>query len=193
MFKSFKIYNLLFLRLIIILAAIEITILVFKKELLFTAIFSLFIVFLLIREMYFYVKNFVLLYNRTIASIVQDDFSSNFSKHRFNKNYDDLFNLYDTLKKKQKEEVSRDIVYRSILNNIEMGIFILQKEGDDWNFFLMNDYFSKYFDVPKITKWKYLKNHLPALCNIIEEQGFHEVKTAIEIRVNQENVQTFVM
>ncbi|WP_371414596.1 hypothetical protein [Flavobacterium sp. 140616W15] len=193
MFKSFKIYNLLFLRLIIILAAIEITILVFKKELLFTAIFSLFIVFLLIREMYFYVKNFVLLYNKTIASIVQDDFSSDFSKHRFNKNYDDLFNLYDTLKTKQKEEVSRDIVYRSILNNIEMGIFILQKEGDDWNIFLMNDYFSRYFDVPKITKWKYLKNHLPALCNIIEEQGFQEVKTAIEIRVNQENVQTFVM
>ncbi|MCD0473532.1 HAMP domain-containing histidine kinase [Flavobacterium sp. EDS] len=193
MFKSFKIYNLLFLRLIIILAAIEITILVFKKELLFTAIFSLFIVFLLIREMYFYVKNFVLLYNKTIASIVQDDFSSDFSKHRFNKNYDDLFDLYDTLKTKQKEEVSRDIVYRSILNNIEMGIFILQKEGDDWNIFLMNDYFSKYFDVPKITKWKYLKNHLPALCDVIEEQGFQEVKTAIEIRVNQENVQTFVM
>ena len=193
MFKSFKIYNLLFLRLIIILAAIEITILVFKKELLFTAIFSLFIVFLLIREMYFYVKNFVLLYNRTIASIVQDDFSSNFSKHRFNKNYDDLFNLYDTLKKKQKEEVSRDIVYRSILNNIEMGIFILQKEGDDWNFFLMNDYFSKYFDVPKITKWKYLKNQMPALCGVIEEQNFSEIKTSLQIRVNEKETQTFVM
>ncbi|WP_319004955.1 sensor histidine kinase [Flavobacterium frigoritolerans] len=134
-----------------------------------------------------------MLYNKTIASILQDDFSSDFSKHRFNKNYDDLFNLYDTLKTKQKEEVSRDIVYRSILNNIETGIFILQKEGDDWNIFLMNDYFSKYFDVPKITKWKYLKNHLPALCDVIEEQGFQEIKTSIEIRVNQENVQTFVM
>ncbi len=193
MFKSLKIYNLLFLRLIFILIGIEITILFFKKELFFTTIFSLFIVFLLIREMYFYVKNFVLLYNKTIVSILQDDFSSDFSKHRFNKNYDDLFNLNDTLKTKQKEEVSRDIVYRSILNNIETGIFILQKEGDDWNVFFMNDYFSKYFDVPKITKWKYLKNQLPALCNIIEEQDFQEIKTAIEIRVNQENVQTFVM
>ncbi|MCC9071868.1 HAMP domain-containing histidine kinase [Flavobacterium sp. F-65] len=193
MFKSLKIYNLLFLRLIFILVGIEITILVFKKDLIFTAIFSLFIVFLLIREMYFYVKNFVLLYNKTIASILQDDFSSDFSKHRFNRNYDDLFNLYDTLKIKQKEEVSRDIVYRSILNNIETGIFILQKEGDDWDIFLMNDYFSEYFDVPKISKWKYLKNHLPALCGVIEEQDFQEIKTSIEIRVNQENVQTFVM
>lgn len=193
MFKSLKIYNLLFLRLIFILVGIEITILVFKKDLIFTAIFSLFIVFLLIREMYFYVKNFVLLYNKTIASILQDDFSSDFSKHRFNRNYDDLFNLYDTLKIKQKEEVSRDIVYRSILNNIETGIFILQKEGDDWSIFLMNDYFSEYFDVPKISKWKYLKNHLPALCGVIEEQDFQEIKTSIEIRVNQENVQTFVM
>ncbi|WP_346432469.1 HAMP domain-containing sensor histidine kinase [Flavobacterium pisciphilum] len=181
------------MRLIFILVGIEITILVFKKDLIFTAIFSLFIVFLLIREMYFYVKNFVLLYNKTIASILQDDFSSDFSKHRFNRNYDDLFNLYDTLKIKQKEEVSRDIVYRSILNNIETGIFILQKEGDDWDIFLMNDYFSEYFDVPKISKWKYLKNHLPALCGVIEEQDFQEIKTSIEIRVNQENVQTFVM
>lgn len=193
MFKSSKIYNLLFLRLIFILVGIEIAILFFKKDLIFTTLFSLFIVFLLIRELYFYVKNFVLLYNKTIASILQDDFSSDFSKHRFNKNYDDLFNLYNTLKTKQKEEVSKDIVYRSILNNIETGIFILQKEEDDWNVFLMNDYFSKYFDVPKISKWKYLKNHLPALCTVIEEQDFQEVKTAIEIRVNQENVQTFVM
>ncbi|MDN3671787.1 HAMP domain-containing sensor histidine kinase [Flavobacterium branchiarum] len=193
MFKSLKIYNLLFLRLIFILVGVELAILFFKKDLIFTTIFSLFIVFLLIRELYFYVRNFVLLYNKTIASILEDDFSSDFSKHKFNKNYDDLFTLYNTLKTKQKEEVSKDIVYRSILNNIETGIFILQKEGDDWNVFLMNDYFSKYFDVPKISKWKYLKNHLPALCNVIEEQDFQEIKTAIDIRVNQENVQTFVM
>ncbi|OUL63898.1 PAS domain-containing sensor histidine kinase [Flavobacterium sp. AJR] len=193
MFKSLKIYNLLFLRLILILSGVEIAIYFFKKELVFTAIFSLFIVFFLVREMYFYVRNFVLLYNKTIASILQNDFSSDFSKHKFNKNYDDLFTLYDTLKNNQKEQVSRDIIYRSILNNIETGIFILQKDGDEWNIFLMNDYFSKYFDVPKISKWKYLKNHLPTLCEVIEDQDFQEIKTSLEIRVNQENVQTFVM
>ena len=193
MFQSFITYKLIFLRLIIIVAAIEVSIFFFKKDLLFTGVFGLFIVFLLLREMYFYVRNFVLLYNKTIASILQNDFSSDFSKHKFNKNYHDLFHLYDTLKNKQNEQVSKDIIYRSILNNIETGIIILQKQDTDWNIFLMNDYFSSHFNVPKVSKWKYLKNQLPSLCEIIEEDNFQEIKTSIEISINEKNMQTFVL
>lgn len=193
MLQSFKTYRLLFLRLIIIVAAIEVSIYFFKKELLFTAIFGLFIVFLLLREMYFYVRNFVLIYNKTIASILQNDFSSDFSKHKLNDNYTDLFRLYNTLKNKENEQISKDIIYRSILNNIETGIIILQKQDSDWNIFLMNDYFSTHFNVPKVSKWKYLKNQLPALCEIIEQDGFQEIKTAIEISVNEQSNQTFVL
>ncbi|MDA6068332.1 HAMP domain-containing histidine kinase [Flavobacterium sp. AC] len=193
MFQSIKTYKLLFLRLILIVAGIEVSIFFFKKELLFTGIFGLFIVFLLLREMYFYVRNFVLIYSKTIASILQNDFSSDFSKHKFNKNYNDLFHLYDILKNKQKEQVSRDIIYRSILNNIETGIIILQKQDNDWNIFLMNDYFSTHFNVPKVSKWKYLKNQLPSLCEILEEDNFQEIKTSVEIRVNEQNMQTFVL
>ncbi|WP_428232469.1 sensor histidine kinase [Flavobacterium sp.] len=193
MFQSIKTYKILFLRLILIVAGIEISIFFFRKDLIFTGVFGLFIVFLLLREMYFYVRNFVLLYNKTIASILQNDFSSDFSKHKFNTNYNDLFHLYDTLKNKQNEQVSKDIIYRSILNNIETGIIILQKHDKDWNIFLMNDYFSTHFNVPKVSKWKYLKNQLPSLCEIIEEDGFQEVKTAIEISVNEQNRQTFVL
>ena len=193
MFKSFQTYKLLFLRLICIVAAIEISIYFFKDGLLFTGVFGLFIVFLLIREMYFYVRNFVLLYDKTIASILQNDFTSDFTKHKFNKSYNDLFLLYDTLKNKQNEQVSKDIIYRSILNNIETGIIILQKQENDWDIFLMNDYFSSHFNVPKVSKWKYLKNQLPSLCEIIEEDNFQEVKTSVEIRVNEQNMQTFVL
>ena len=193
MFQSFKTYKLLFLRLIIIVAAIEVSIYFFKKDLLFTAIFGLFIVFLLLREMFFYVRNFVLIYNKTIASILQNDFSSDFSKHKLNDNYADLFHLYESLKAKENEQISKDIVYRSILNNIETGIIILQKQDNDWNIFLMNDYFSTHFNVPKVSKWKYLKNQLPTLCEIIEQDDFQEIKTAIEISINEQNNQTFVL
>lgn len=193
MFQSLKTYKLIFLRLIMIIAAIEVSVYFFKKGLVFTAIFGLFIVFILLREMYFYVRNFVLIYNKTINSILQNDFSSDFSKHKFNKNYTDLFHLYNTLKGKQNEQISKDIVYRSILNNIETGIIILQKQDTDWNIFLMNDYFSTHFNVPKVSKWKYLKNQLPALCEIIEQDDFQEIKTAIEISVNEQNNQTFVL
>jgi nitrogen fixation/metabolism regulation signal transduction histidine kinase len=193
MFRSLKTYQLLFLRLIFILCLSGISIFIFQKGLIFTAIFGLFMVFLLLIEMYFYIKNAFMLYDRTIASILQNDFTSDFSKHKSYHNYSNLFKLYERLKSKENEQVSKDIVYRSILNNIETGIIILQKDRSDWNIFLMNDYFSNHFDVPKVSKWKYLKNQLPALCEIIEQQDFQEIKTSLEIRVNQQDTQTFIM
>jgi nitrogen fixation/metabolism regulation signal transduction histidine kinase len=57
----------------------------------------------------------------------------------------------------------------------------------------MNDYFSNHFNVPKVSKWKYLKNQLPSLCEIIEADDFHEIKTAVEISINEQNNQTFVL
>ncbi len=191
MLKSLKTYNLIFLRLILIVAGIEFSIYLNKVKFVFAPVFGFLIVFFLIIELYLYVKSVILVYDKTIASIVQNDFTSDFSKHKSNQN--DLFQLYDILKNKQNEQVSRDIIYTSILNNIEIGIIILKKEDNDWNVFLMNDYFSKHFDVPKVSKWKLLRNQLPSLCEVIEEQDFQEIKTALEIRVNQQNAQTFVM
>ncbi|PBJ16000.1 PAS domain-containing sensor histidine kinase [Flavobacterium sp. ACN6] len=193
MFKTLQTYKLLFLRLVLIVAGIEFSIYFFKIDLLFTGVFGLCMVFLMVREMYFYVRNFVTIYDKTIASMLQNDFTSDFSKHKFNKSYNDLFSLYETLKNKQNEQISKDIIYRSILNNIETGVIILQKQEQDWNVFLMNDYFSSHFNVPKVSKWKYLKNQLPALCEIIEEDDFHEIKTAIEISINEQHKQTFVL
>ena len=193
MFQTFQTYKLLFLRLILIVLMIEISFYFFKTDLFFTGIFGLFVVFLLVREMYFYTRNFVLIYNKTISSILQNDFSSDFSQHKYNKNYHELFLLYDTLKGKQNEQISKDIVYRSILNTIESGIIILQKEEIEWNIFLMNDHFSSHFNVPKVSKWKYLKDQLPSLCEVIEADDFQEVKTSLEIRVQEQNMQTFVL
>ena len=193
MLRTLQTYKLLFLRLIFIVIGIELSLYFFRIGLLFTGIFALCMVFLLGREMYFYVRNMVLIYNKTISSILQDDFSSDFSKHKFNSTYNELFTLYETLKNKQNEQVTRDIIYRSILNNIESGVIILQKQEKDWSIFLMNDYFSSHFNVPKVSKWRYLKNQLPSLCEIIEEDDFHEIKTSIEISINEKSKQTFVL
>ncbi|WP_427873457.1 sensor histidine kinase [Flavobacterium sp. MMS24-S5] len=193
MLRTLQTYKLLFLRLIFIVIGIELSLYFFRIGLLFTGVFGLCMVFLLGREMYFYVRNMVLIYNKTISSILQDDFSSDFSKHKFNSTYNELFTLYETLKNKQNEQVTRDIIYRSILNNIESGVIILQKQESDWSIFLMNDYFSSHFNVPKVSKWRYLKNQLPSLCEIIEEDDFHEIKTSIELSINEQSKQTFVL
>jgi two-component system, NtrC family, nitrogen regulation sensor histidine kinase NtrY len=193
MFKTKKIYYPLFLRLLLLVGCIGLSIFTFSKDLRYTGLFIGFISFLLLVEVYFFLRNAFLMYDRTIASILQNDFSSDFSKHKSFENYKSLFILYGKLKEKQHEQVSRDIIYRSILNNIETGIIILQKENEGWNIFLMNDYFSKYFEVPKVSKWHYLKNHLPSLCELIEEQGFQEMKSSLQIRVNKQDTQTFIL
>jgi len=193
MFKSWKTHHLLFIRLLFILLGAGISFYLFQRGLVFTAVFGVIIIFILLVEMYFYVKQAFLVYDRTITSILQNDFTSDFSKHKLYKNYSNVFKLYENLKNKQNEEVSKDIIYRSILNNIETGIIILQKQESDWTIFLMNDYFSKHFNVPKVSKWSYLKKQLPSLCEIIEEQDFQEIKTSLEIRVNQQDRQTFVL
>ncbi|WET03091.1 HAMP domain-containing sensor histidine kinase [Flavobacterium sp. YJ01] len=193
MFKTAQTYKLIFVRLILIVIGIELSIFFFKIDLFFTGIFGLCMVFLLVREMYFYVQNMVLLYNKTISSILQNDFTSDFSKHKSDTNYGDLFQLYETLKDNRNEQISRDIIYRSILNNIETAVIILQKQEDDWSIFLMNDYFSTHFNVPKVSKWKYLKNQMPSLCEILEKDNFQEIKTSLEISVNEQSRQTFVL
>jgi two-component system, NtrC family, nitrogen regulation sensor histidine kinase NtrY len=193
MFQSLKIYNQFFIRLLVIVFGIGAIFYLLQKELIYTSVFSFFIVLLLLIELYFYIKNAFLLYDKTIEAILQSDFSADFSRHKSFKNYNSLFKLYDNLKHKQNDQISKDIIYQSILNNIETGILILKKEENDWSIFLMNDYFSKHFTVPKVSKWSYLRNQLPSLCGIIEEQNFDEIKTSLQIRVNNQDTQTFVM
>jgi two-component system nitrogen regulation sensor histidine kinase NtrY len=193
MFKKQQLYHQLFFRLILVLISIGLSMFLFSKDLLYTGCFSVFISFLLLIDIYFFTKNALQFYDRTIASILQNDFSSDFTKHKSYENYASLFQLYGKLKEKQHEELSKDLIYRSILNNIETGIIILQKEDNDWNIFLMNDYFSKHFTVPKVSKWHYLRNQLPSLCEIIEAENFQEMKTSLQIRVNKEDTQTFII
>lgn len=193
MLSSFKIYNQLFIRLLIIIFGTGVSFYLLEKNLIYTAIFSFFIVSILLIELYLYIKNAFLLYDKTIEAILQNDYSADFSKHKSFRNYESLFKLFNLLKQKQHDQVSKDIIYQSILNNIETGILILKKEETDWAVFLMNDYFSKHFTVPKVSKWSYLRNQLPSLCGIIEEQNFEEIKTSLQIRVNNQDTQTFVM
>ena len=193
MVAKFKIYHSIFFRILLIILGIGGVFYLLKKSLVYTSVFIGFIVLLFIIELYFYLKNVFLFYDKTISAILNKDFSADFSKHKSFQNYKKLFELYDTLKQNEKEHLSKDLIYSSILNNIETGILILQKQEKEWSIFLMNDFFSKHFEVPKVSKWTYLKKQLPALCTLIEEQYFSEMKTSLQIRVNEKEVQTFVM
>lgn len=188
-----KLYQLLFIRLLFIILAVACSFIMYEKQLTYTSILFIVVFIGLLIELFSFIRSTFLFYDKTISAILNNDFSAGFSKHKTFQNYNSLFRLYDTLKDKQNEHVSKDLVYRAILNNIETGVLILQKKSADWDIFLMNDYFSEHFAIPKVSKWKYLKNQLPVLCSIIEDRNFEDIRTSVQIRVDKQDDQTFML
>lgn len=191
--KNWKFYNALFIRVLFIMIPFFFCVFLIYKTLYYNAILVGFFIILLLFEMCFYIKNHSLFYDKILLSILQKDFSTNFPEEYKEQKFSNLYLLYNTLKYQQQEQTSKELVYQSILNNIDTATLILEKENDDWNIFLMNDCFSSLFKAPKVSHWKYLKNYLPSLCNEIEQTKFTEVKSAISIKIEEQDLQTFVL
>jgi len=184
-------HNALFFRFFVLLSLISGGIFLFVQSLPYSASLVFLLVVLFCVEFYFFVRNRMLFYDKTILSILHNDFSSNFPQQLRTGNYHNLFLLYDSLKAKQFEQASREQVYTSILNNIDTAIIILKKEQSSWDIFLMNDYFSFLFNVPKFRHWQHLKDKLPAFCAEIENGNFDEIKTSVDIRIDNQELQTY--
>lgn len=191
--KNWKFYNALFVRVVFVIALFLCSALLFYKGFRFNGILVGVFVLIFLFEMYFFVKNQLLFYDKTIHSILHDDFSAHFPEEHKRDNFNSLYQLYDTLKTQRQEQTSKEIIYRSILNSIDTAALILEKENDSWSIFIMNDCFSNLFKVPKVSHWQYLKNYLPSLCNEIEKGGFTELKTAISIKIEDQDLQTFML
>ena len=191
--KNWKFYNALFVRVVFVIALFLCSALLFYKGFRFNGILVGVFVLIFLFEMYFFVKNQLLFYDKTIHSILHDDFSAHFPEEHKRDNFNSLYQLYDTLKTQRQEQTSKEIIYRSILNSIDTAALILEKENDSWSVFIMNDCFSNLFKVPKVSHWQYLKNYLPSLCNEIEKVGFTELKTAISIKIEDQDLQTFML
>jgi two-component system nitrogen regulation sensor histidine kinase NtrY len=186
-----KFHNALFVRIFWLLLLIAMGILLLLKSFPYSAIFILVILSVFCAELYFFMRNRILFYDKTILSILHDDFSSNFPENLRKGNYENLYQLYETLKNRQFEQISREQVYTSILNNIDTAIVILKKGETDWDIFLMNDYFSVLFGVPKFRHWQHLREKLPSFCSEIESSGFEEMKTSVDIRIDEKELQTY--
>ncbi|KAF2516059.1 sensor histidine kinase [Flavobacterium foetidum] len=191
--KNWKFYNALFVRVLFVMVLFLATVLLFYKGFHYNALLVSVFVLIFLVEMYFFVKNQLLFYDKTINSILHDDFSAHFTEEHKKDNFNSLYLLYDTLKVQRQEQTSKELIYRSILNSIDTAALILEKENEDWSIFIMNDCFSSLFKVPKVSHWKYLKNYLPGLCNEIENVGFGELKTAISIKIEDQDLQTFML
>ena len=129
--KNWKLYNALFVRVLFVMILFLFCVFLIYKMFYYNAILVGFFALIMLAEMYFYVKNRVSFYDRTLISILQNDFSSNFPEENKKDNFKNLYLLYETLKVQRQEQTSKELVYQSILNSIDTGALILEKENQD--------------------------------------------------------------
>jgi len=186
-----RFHTALFLRIFLIVILLGLAAFFAFGKMPYNAAFSIFVCAICLTEMYFHLKNRALLYDKTILAILHGDFSSELPESYREGNYSHLYDLYQASKKKQFELSSRDFVFTSILDNVDTAILILKKSGEDWSVFLMNDYFSRLFGVPKFRHWSHLKAKIPSFASILEQSDFAEMKSSAEIRLDEGELQTF--
>lgn len=143
-------------------------------------------------EWYGFVRHEQSFYEKTIKSILHQDFSTHFSSTP-SKNHESLIRLYNELKEKQFEKTSQETIFRNLLDTLDSGILILTKKDSEWKVFLMNNYFSELFSVPKVSDWSHIRHFIPAVFEEIEKTKYQDIKASINIRFEKENFQTFVM
>jgi nitrogen fixation/metabolism regulation signal transduction histidine kinase len=143
-------------------------------------------------EWYGFVKREQSFYEKTIKSILQEDFSTHFSSIS-NKNHEPLIKLYNQLKERQFEKTSQEMIFRNLLDTLDSGVLILNQKHEDWKVFLMNDYFSELFSIPKISDWNHIRNFIPSVFEEVEKTKYLDTKASVNIRFQNENFQTFVM
>lgn len=191
--KHLSFHKLLFIRILLIITLAVVALILYNKHLLYTVFFLGFCILFILIEIYFLSKKHYENIDQIVLAMLYDDFSLLSKKSQNNKTFEHLQSLYKKLQDKQKEHESKELIYLNILNNIETGIIIFEKEENTWKIFLMNDYFSNYFSVPKTHTLKSLSKMIPNLCAHLENLHFKESKSTVEIKLENENKQTFII
>src|SRR6187402_482091 len=108
--KNWKFYNALFVRVLFVMILFFFSVFLIYKMFYYNAILVGLFGAVMLFEMYFFVKNQLLFYDRTMLSILQNDFSTNFPDEHKKNNFKSLYLLYDTLKLQQQEQTSKELV-----------------------------------------------------------------------------------
>ena len=189
MSKLLKLYDNVFLRILLIIAvALVIGYLVFKSYFL-SPIFLSLIVLVLIFELHQFLKKHYLFPDKVILSMLRGDFTTAYFNDSRKYRYPKLFKLYTLSKKVVDEQLMKDQIYQSILDGIGSGVIILKEDQGVWYVYAINQYIINTFKAPKVSKWDYLKKYLPDLCYFIEHHQFEECNTSLVININSEEHQ----
>lgn len=158
----------------------------------FTATFFSLLSILSLVELISYLNHYFSYNQKIITALLYDDFSLNIREINTLKDQH-ILQLYHKIKAEKQANFSKEILYQQLLNSVSSGFLILKKEKDDRKIIVMNNYFQELFDVPKSSSWNKLKKFIPQFSEVLDKNNFQEIKSLIEIQIDQEQRQTYII
>ena len=182
-----------FIRILTLLGLALVAVWLFQHHYSYTFFISLVVILGGLIELYTYQRKYYGIIDRLVLAMIYNDFSLKSNKKQANETFQHLQQLYQKLQLEQEQNEVKELVYLNILNNLETGIVIFERQENTWNIFLINDYFAQLFDIPKVKSWQNLSRLLPNLTQYLEHLEFKESKTSLDMRIEGEEKQTFML
>ncbi len=157
-----------------------------------TLLFSL-LCLILMSYSYFLITTKIKETEKIITSILQKDFSL-FPKEE---QFDDLKNttvkLYYQSKEEQYKLYSYKNLYDTILNKLEIGLIILQKNAPEnmWHIFYCNPSFMNILKVPKYNEWSFYEEKIPEFYQLIEKTEYQDSQDFIDVSIQESSKQSY--
>lgn len=158
----------------------------------FSFTFVLIVLAILIVEIIQFSRNYLSKNQKIINALLHDDFSLNINQNQY-KNDTSALKLYYKVKNEHTSNSSKEILYHHLLNAVPFGFLILKKEENDRRIIFINSHFQQIFSVPKSSSWNYLKKLIPQFCETLENKEFDDLKSTIDIQINNEERQTYLI
>jgi len=180
-------------RIFLMLIVISASGLVFMQYYYFTGILFLCLLAVLIVETCFFVDRYFSRIDKILSAMLHEDYSADFQIDTRNQAVQNSIRLYNQLREKESRSRSQKLLYDQILNGLDSGLIILKLSPQPTQILFMNQYFQHYFGLPTLKDWSLMTNYLGEFYALLEERKFGEFKTALDIRVDKGERQTFIL
>lgn len=182
-----------FMRILVIIGLSLVAVWLFLQAYTYTFFIAILVIIGFLIELYSFQRKYYSIIDRLVLAMIYNDFSLKSNKKQVNETFHNLQQLYQKLQHEQEQNEVKELVYLNILNNLETGIVIFERNKDTWDIFLINDYFAKLFDIPKVKSWQNLSRLLPNLTHHLEKLEFKESKNSLDMKFEGEEKQTFIL
>ncbi|MBK1896076.1 sensor histidine kinase [Chryseobacterium paridis] len=127
---------------------------------------------------------------KIISSIRRKDFSL-FPKEDGTELLDSSIRLYYQSKEEQLSQSSYQLLYESILDQMETGLMILSEKDENWDVFYVNQAFLDILQIPKYNTWNSYASKVPEFYKIINDTGYSSSQEFFDISIRGNSKQSF--